>query len=166
MTPTKSRFSFFWLALLMVWILSACVSPEEHIKAQFDALPQTDSTLLYEYSASFSSATGDCAGVFMHRWHGTAMSKEDVAKFYTDYLTNHGWSIRSEEVVEIWSREDEDGLYRTGVSVFTDPRTISQEQGDYQLPETVLLETSQHPTVYLLSMTYMVPYAAKKCFGH
>lgn len=149
----------------MVWLLSACVSPEERIKAQFDTLPQPDSTLLYEYSASSSSATGDCAGVFMHRWYGTAMSTEDVAKFYADYLANHGWGIRPEEVVEIWSREDKDGLYRIGVDVFVDPKAISQEQGDYQLPATVLLETSQHATVYLLSMTYMVPYATKKCFG-
>jgi len=150
----------------MVWILAACVSPEERIKAQFDTLPQTDSTLLYEYSASSSSATGDCAGVFMHRWYGTTISKKDVAKFYADYLTNHGWSIRSEGVGGIWNRENEDGLYRIAVDVIADPKAISQEQGNYQLPETFLLEASQHPTVYLLSMTYMVPYAAKKCFGH
>jgi hypothetical protein len=164
MTPIKSRFSFFWLAVLMV--LSACASPEERIKAQFDALPQVDSILLYEYSDSSSSATGDCAGVFLHRWYGTTRNEEDLTNLYTDYLTNNGWSIWSGESVEVWSREDEDGLYRTRLSVFTDPKTVSQEQGNYQLPTTVLLEASRHKTVYLLSMTYMVPRAAKKCFGH
>jgi len=166
MKLTKSHLCFFWLALLTVWALSSCASPEERIKAQFDTLPQPDSTLLYEYGDASSSATGDCSGVFLHRWYGTAMNKEDVAKFYTDYLTNNGWSIWSGEAVEIWSREGKDGLYRTHIDIFTDPKTISQEQGNYQLPETVLMETSQHPTIYLLSMTYMVSRAAKKCFGH
>jgi hypothetical protein len=165
MTVTKLRFNYFWFAMLMVWSLSSCVSPEERLKDQFNMLPRLDSTLLYEYGATSSGATGDCIGVFEHRWYGTSTSNEDIAKFYTDYLNNNGWSIWSGEAVEIWSREQEDGLYRTGIDIFSDPKTISKEQGSYQLPTTVLLEASQHETVYLLSMTYMVPRVAKKCFG-
>jgi hypothetical protein len=162
----KIRYHFACLIMFMVLGLASCASPEERINAQFDTLPQLDSILLYEYGATSSSATGDCGGVFLHRWYGTATSKEDVAKFYTDYLTNNGWSVWSGEAVEIWSRESDDGLYRIGVTVFDDSGDISQEQGNYQLPAMGLLAASQQETVYLLSMTYTVPRVAKKCFGH
>jgi hypothetical protein len=155
-----------WLILFMVLGLASCISPDERINAQFDTLPQQDSILLYKFGAASSSATGDCGGVFQHRWYGTAMIKEDVAKFYAEYLTDNGWSVWSGEAVEIWSRESDDGLYRTGVSIFADTGDISQEQGSYQLPATVLLEASKYQTVYLLSMTYSVPRVAERCFEH
>ena len=94
------------------------------------------------------------------------MSDQDVTNFYSDYFSDNGWSVRPEEVVEIWSREDDDGLYRIGVSVFTDPADISQEQGSYRLPASVILEAAHYQTVYLVSMFYMTPYAAEKCFEH
>ena len=150
----------------MASVLSACTSPEDRLKSQFDTLPQVDSTLLYEYSAAYSSATGDCGGTFQDRWYGTSMSTEDVEKLYSDYLSRNGWIIWPEEVVEIWSRESDDGLYRIGVDVFPNSVEISQEQGDYQLPASVLVEASQYQTIYSLNMTYKTLYAAKKCFGH
>src|SRR5262245_8005252 len=122
--------------------LASCASPDERINTQFDNLPQADSTLLYKYGDASSSATGECSGVFQHRWYGTATSKGDVEKFYTDYLTDNGWSVWSGEAVEIWSQKESEGLYRIGVTVFTDPGDISQEQGSYQLPKTVWLEAS------------------------
>jgi hypothetical protein len=166
MTTLKVQYHYFRLVVLVLLGLVACTSPDEHIKTQFDTLPQPDSTLLYEYGAASSGATGDCGGVFLHRWYGTAMSKEDMTMFYADYLANSGWSIRSEDVVEVWSRESKEGLYRMVIDVFTDPQTISQEQGNYRLPATVLREAHQYQMVYLLSMIHAVPWVAKKCFEH
>ena len=165
MKPIKSHFSFFCLAILIAWLLPACTSSEERITAQFDTLPQIDSTILYEYSAAYSSATGDCGGTFQDRWYGTSMSAEDVEKLFSDYLSLNGWSIWPEEVIEIWSREDDDGLYRMSVDIFAEAAEISQEQASYKLPKSVLVEASQYQTIYLLSMTYKTLYAAKKCFG-
>ena len=164
--PMKIIYRFLWLLIFTALGLVSCTSPEERINAQFDALPHVNSALLYQYGAAASSATGDCGGEFQHRWYGTAMSDQDVTNFYSDYFSDNGWSVRPEEVVEIWSREDDDGLYRIGVSVFTDPADISQEQGSYRLPTSVILEAAHDQTVYLVGMFYMTPYAAEKCFGH
>jgi hypothetical protein len=162
----KIHYHFLWLLIFTVLGLVSCTSPEERINAQFDALPHVDSALLYQYGAAASSATGECGGDFQHRWYGTAISDRDVTKFYSTYLSDNGWSVRPEEVVEIWSREEDDGLYRIGVSVFTDPTDISHEQGSYRLPASVMLEAAHYQTVYLVSMFYMTPYATEKCFGH
>lgn len=147
----------------MASVLSACTSSEERIKAEFDKLPQTDSVLIYEHGNVSSSATGDCTGTVQDQWYGTTMYAETVAKLYSDYLADNGWSIRATEVVEVWSREGNDGLYRVGIDIFTDPKTIPSEQGSYELPASVLTTASQYPTVYRLSMFYMYPNVAKKC---
>ena len=162
----KIRYNFVCLIMFMLLGLAACTSPDEHIDAQFKTLPQVDSTLLYEYGAAYSSATGDCGGRFQDRWYGTSMSAADVRKVFLDYISHNGWSIWPEEVVEIWSQEGKDGLYRMGMDVFSDPASISQQQADYKLPSSVLIDTTHYQTIYLLSMTYRSSYAAKKCFGH
>ena len=161
----KSQYSSFQIVLIGVFLSASCVSAEERLQAKFDTLPRIDSTLLYDYGGVSSSATGDCSGSFRVHWYGIAMSTEDVIKFYSDYLTDNGWRVLPEEVVEIWSQDSDDGLYRMGVDVFTDPGAISQEQGSYKLPNSVLHKFVNYQTVYLLSMTYMYPSASKKCFG-
>lgn len=162
----KMRYHFICLIMCIGLGLAGCSSPDERIDAQFDTLPQVDSTLLYDYSAAYSSATGDCGGTFQDRWYGTSVSAEDVRNLYLDYLSRNGWSIWPEEVVEIWSQEGKDGLYRMGINIFSDPTSISQQQADYKLPSSVLIDATHYQTVYLLSMTYRSSYAAKKCFGH
>jgi hypothetical protein len=166
MMKAKVKISHFsWLIFFMVLGLASCTSPDERINAQFDTLPLQDSIFLYQYGAASSSATGDCGGVFQHRWYGTATSQEEIANFYADYLSDNGWSILPGEAVKIWSRSGSDGLYRTGVTIFADSADISQEQGSYQLPEKTLLSFTEYRTIYILSMTYMSPRMAEKCFG-
>jgi hypothetical protein len=152
------------VAVILYFVLSP--KPEQRLMAKFDTLPSTDSTLLYEYGDTSSSATGQCIGIFQDYWYGTALSSEDVINLYSDYFSKNGWNIRPEEVVKIWSQETDDGLYRTVIDVFADQAVISQEQGYYRLPDSVLLEATHYQTVYLLSMTYMSPLAAKRCFGN
>lgn len=157
----------FWLALATVTALVAtsCASAEDLLKAKFGTLPQVDATLLYEYGDVSSGATGKCIGIFFDRWYGTTLDAKTVAKIYSDGFAESGWSIRPDEVVEIWSIESEDGLYRAGLDTFSDPTAISQEQGGYKLPDAVLYDAVRYQTVYLLSMVYMSRYAADKCFG-
>lgn len=162
----RSGYNHFWLAIATALALTSCISPEKRLSAKFDTLPPVASTLLYEYSAVSSGASGECKGTFLHRWYGTALDAETVAKIYSDGFVDNGWSIRPEEVVEIWSTESEDGLYRAGLDAFADPTSISQEQGSYKLPDSVLLDAVHYQTVYLLHMVYMSPSAADKCFGH
>jgi len=161
----KLRRDHFGLAIVTALVLTSCVSAEERLNAKFDTLPQVASTLLYEYGAVSSGATGECIGTSLHRWYGTTLDAKTVAKIYSDGFAENGWSIRPEEVVEIWSTEGEDGLYRVGLDVFADPAVISQEQGSYKLPDSVLYDAVRYQTVYLLSMVYMSPSAADKCFG-
>jgi hypothetical protein len=75
-----------------------------------------------------------------------------------------GWSIWPEEVVEIWSKEGENGLYRVHIDVFADPAKISQQQGSYRFPDSEYAELSLQKTVYLLSITYMSSSEATECF--
>ncbi|MEP7136334.1 MAG: hypothetical protein ABI904_15505 [Chloroflexota bacterium] len=94
------------------------------------------------------------------------MNVEDIEKAYSNYLADNGWNIWSEEIVETWSLESDDGLYGFSANIFTNPDSISQEQGNYKLPAAILHEAKRYQTVYLLSMNYLSPYAAKKCYGH
>ena len=135
----KLRLRAFCLVVATLGLVS-CTPPKERLISKFDALPQIDSVLLYEYSDAFYSASGECIGTFLDRWYGTSTSSEDVTKLYSASLPKNGWSIWPEDVVEIWSLQNSDGLYRTGVNVYNDPATISQQQADYQLPDSFYLE--------------------------
>lgn len=161
----KSRFGSLWIAMLVVFVLPSCVSAEEGLKSKFDTLPEIDSILVYEYSAEYSGATGRCTGVFLDRWYGTELNAETVSKLYSDSFLKDGWVIWPEDVVEIWSMESNDGLYRTGLDVFAEPISVSQEQADYRLPDSVFRELSRYRTVYLVSMTYRSLAVARRCFG-
>ncbi len=161
----KSRYRSLWITMLLVFVLTSCVSAEERLNSKFDTLPEVDSTLVYEYGAEYSGATGRCTGVFLDRWYGTELDAETVLKLYSDGFLKDGWAIWPEDVVEIWSMESNDGLYRTGLDVFAESTSVSQEQADYRLPDSVFREFSHYRTVYLLSMTYRSSSVAKRCFG-
>jgi hypothetical protein len=160
----KLHLGSFWIAIVMALGLISCVSAEDRLKAKFDTLPQVDATLLYEYRDVSSGATGECIGTFLDRWYGTTLDAETVEKIYSNSFVKTGWSIRPEEVVEIWSTEGEDGLYRASLDIFADPAVISQEQGGYKLPDSILHDAVSYQTVYLLGMVYMFPNVAQKCF--
>lgn len=161
----KSRSSFLCGAVALVLVLTSCVSAEERLYSQFDALLRVDSSLIYESSSEFSGATGRCKGTFLDRWYGTTLDAETVSKLFTDDFSRKGWIIWPEEVVEIWSLESNDGLYRAHLDIFADPISVSQEQSNYRLSDSVFHELAQYPTVFLLGMTYMSSSEAKKCFG-
>ena len=161
----KPRYSSIWIVIFLVFVLTSCVSTEERLNNKFDTLPDVESTLIYEYTDVFSGATGQCHGTFMVRWFGTDLETQTVSKLYSDAFSEKGWVIWPEEVVEIWSIEGDNGLYRAGVSVYEDPTSISQEQGSYILPDSVFRELSRYRTVYLLSITYSSSSVVKRCFG-
>lgn len=161
----KSRSSLLWSAVVLVLVLTSCVSAEERLNSQFDALPRVASSLIYESSSEFSGATGQCKGTVLDRWYGTTLDAETVSILYTDSFSKKGWIIWPEEVVEIWSLASNDGLYRAHLDVFADPTSISQEQGSYRLSDTAFHEFAQYQTVFLLGITYMSSSEAKKCFG-
>jgi hypothetical protein len=161
----KPRYSSIWIAILLVFVLTSCVSAKERLNNKFDTLPEVESTLIYEYTDVFSGATGRCTGKFVDRWYGTDLDAQTVSKLYSDAFSEKGWIIWPEEVVEIWSIEGDNGLYRAGVSVYADPNSISQEQADYRLPDSIFRELSHYRTVYLLSMTYSPSSVVKRCFG-
>ena len=152
------------IALILV-LTSSCTSAESRLKAEFDVLPQTASTLLYEYEGTSAGATGECAGTFLHRWYGSAMAVEDVVKMVEDSLSDYGWTILPDEVGKIWSKENKEGLYQVSLNIFDTPKAISQEQGLYKLPDPFMSQATNYQTVYLISMNYTYPSVAKKCFG-
>jgi hypothetical protein len=161
----SSRYSFLWIKVVLLLILTSCVSTEERLSNKFNTLPEVESTLLYEYSDVFSGASGRCHGTFLARWFGTKLDAKTVSKHYSDAFLEKGWVIWPEDVVEIWSIEGDNGLYRAGSSIFADPTSVSQEQGSYRLPVSVFHELSRYRTVYLISMTYSSLSVVRKCFG-
>ena len=154
----------YFLAILTM--LTSCTDPKTLLSVELDTFPNPKSTLLYEYSAVSSSATGDCSGTFMHRWYGTSINIEEITEIFSNFFFENDWNIRPGEAVEIWSKKNKEGLYRAGLSTYTDPSAISQEQGSYRLPDSVLQDFTQHQTIYLLGMTFMYPRPAEKCFGN
>ena len=161
----KSRYGFLGIAILLILVLSSCVSAAGLLNSKFETLPKLDSTLLYEYGAVYSGATGRCAGTFSDRWYGTELDAETVSQLYSDGFLKDGWTIWPEDVVEIWSMEGKDGLYRVDLDIFVDPANISKQQYSYELPDLVFSELSHYRTAYLLSMTYRSLSMARRCFG-
>jgi hypothetical protein len=161
----KSYHKYLWTAVLLVFGLTSCVSAEERLNTKFDTLPEIDSTLVYEYSAEYSGATGGCTGTFLDRWYGTKLDAETVSELYSDSFLKDGWVIWPEDVVEIWSMESKDGLYRVDLDVFADPTHVSKQQYSYRLPDSDFRELSHYRTVYVLSMTYRSLSVARRCFG-
>ncbi len=162
----------------MAWILSSCISseerikvqpdalsPEEHINAQFDTLPQADSTLLYEDGGTSFNAKRDCPRTFQIRWYGTTMYFSTVIKRYRDDFSHNGWW--ADPMFDVWGLESADGAYRAGLYIVEDLKKISQEKEDhYKLPASVLAEAAHYRTVYYLDMDYARPDAVKKCRGY
>lgn len=156
---------FLQIFIVPILILTSCTSVEDRLKTEFDTLSQDNSIQLYEYGSVSSGATGDCIGTFLHRWYGTEMQVKEVVEKYEDNLANAGWTLTPDEVGETWSKENNGGLFQVSLNIFTAPESISQEQGLYKLPDSVLLEAVKHQIVYLVSMTYTYSSVAKKCFG-
>ena len=152
--------------LAIVTMLTSCTDPKTLLSVELDTFPNPNSIFLYEYSAVSSRATGDCNGTFMDRWYGTSMNNEEITELFSTFLIKNGWIIKPEEVAKIWSKKSEDGLYRAVLITFRDPTAVSQEQGSYRLPDSVLQDFTQHETIYLLGMRYMYPRVAEKCFGN
>lgn len=160
----KLQREYLWMALVLISLLTSCTSDEERLSAQFDALPEVKSVLLYQHSSEFSGAAGRCKGTLLDRWYGTDLEPKIISELYEEHLLAKGWSIWPEEVVEIWSKEGENGLYRVHIDVFADPANISQQQGGYRFPDSEYAELSLHKTVYLLNVTYMSSSEATECF--
>jgi len=161
----RTRYVPLWIFMVLLFVLTSCVSAEERLNEKFETLPEVESILIYEYSSEYSGATGRCKGTLMDRWYGSEQDSETISKLYSDAFSEKGWIIWPEDVVEIWSIEGDNGLYRVGLDVFAEPASVSQEQASYRLPDSVFRELSQYRTVYLLSMTYRSSAVAKKCFG-
>ena len=161
----KTRYVSLSIFIVFLFLLTSCVSAEVRLNKKFETLPEVESILLYESSSIYSGATGRCKGTFMDRWYGTEQDAETISKLYSDAFSEKGWTIWPEDVVEIWSVESDNGLYRAGLDVFAEPTSVSQEQASYRLPDSVFREFSHYRTVYLISMTYRSSSVAKRCFG-
>ncbi len=144
--------------------LAACSSPEEEIRREFDAFPPSNSTLLYEYKDSESGATGDCAGMFIDRWYGSEVAYNDLVKTYEDQLPKKGWTLWPEDVVRIWRKQTQASLFSWHIEAFTGKSTTDLH-GYHKLPDSLLREAANYSTAYVVSVSYMSSFAAKRCFG-
>ena len=156
----KSNCKFAVLLASVLLILTSCSSVEEQIRVEFDTLSPPNSTLLYEYTDTYSGATGDCAGRFIDRWYGSEIAYKDLVEMYEDQLSNRGWVLWPENVARIWRKQSQTGLFSLHIQAFTDEDTIL-----YELPASFLHEAANYPTVYVISLTYKSSSAAKRCFG-
>jgi len=153
------------LILATTLCLASCISIEKEIIHKLDEFPDADSKLIYEYIGTTGGATGDCIGLFTDRWYGTLLSAEEINEQYTIYLQENGWEIWPDEVVEIWSQEVDEGLYRFGINIFPDSNSFAQERGSYRLPDHVIQEAREYSIVYHTTMIFMTQKSANRCFG-
>jgi hypothetical protein len=160
----KSNCKFAVLLTSALLILVSCSSAEEQIRTEFDTLSPPNSTLLYEYTDTSSSATGDCAGMFIDRWYGSEIAYSDLVGMYEDQLWGEGWVLWPEDVVRIWRKQGQTSLFSLHMQELTD-QDMGNPVGLYELPASFLLEAANYPTVYAISLSYMSNFAAKRCFG-
>lgn len=145
-------------------VLTSCRSAEEKIQAEVKSLSLPNSRLLYEYIDTYSGATGSCAGTFIDRWYGSETEYNSLIKVYEDQLLEDGWILWPEDVVRIWRKQSQRGLFSMHMQMLTSQDT-SNPQGLYKLPESFWLEAANYPTIYVVSITYMDAVHTKHCFG-
>ncbi|NIW46904.1 MAG: hypothetical protein GWN30_19775 [Gammaproteobacteria bacterium] len=145
-------------------ILTSCSSEQEKIQAEFNTNVLSNSTLLYEYTDTFSGATNNCAGTFIDKWYGSEDVYQDVVKLYDEHLLNTGWVLWPEDVGRIWRKQNRAGLFSLSMTTLTKKRTTNP-RGLYHLPDSLLLEAANYPTVYVISVRYMDAVHVKRCFG-
>lgn len=160
----KSNCKFAVLLASALLILASCSSAEEQIRTEFDTLSPPNSTLLYEYADTYSGATGDCAGMFIDRWYGSEIAYNDLVEMYEDQLWDEGWVLWPEDVVRIWRRQGQTGLFSLSIHDLPDEYK-GNPRGLYELPASFLHEAANYPTAYVISLRYMSNSAAKRCFG-
>ena len=161
---TDMNYKVLGVLASLLLTMASCSSPEEEIRSEFDAFSSSNSTLLYEYKDSSSSATGDCAGMFIDRWYGSEVSYSDIVKMYEDQLPKRGWTLWPEDVVRIWRKQTQAGLFSWHIEAFAGEST-TDPQGEHELPDSFLREAANYSTVYVISVTYKGNFAAKRCFG-
>ena len=161
-TCRKSLGFLIGLSILLV----SCSSPEEQIRDEFDTdlFSMPTSTLLYEYADTYSSATGDCAGVVVDKWYGSEMDYQEIVERYEKKFTDdEEWTLWSEDVARIWRKQTSNALFSMSIHVLENMDRSNRVQL-YQLPDSFLQEAAEYPTVYAVSLRYMSKYAANKCF--
>jgi hypothetical protein len=162
----KSGFEFLGL-LICAWLLCvSCTSPEEKTRTEFNTnvFSVPDTTLLYEYTATSSSATGSCAGMFIDRWYGSELSyKSIVERYEKNLVAAKDWVLWPEDVARIWRKQTQNELFSVSIEALTSQDT-SNPLGLYDLPASLLQTRRKYPTVYGISLRYLSKYGAEKCF--
>ena len=158
---TCRRFLGFLIGLSI--LLVSCSSPEEQIRVEFDtdlfSIPP--STLLYEHADTYSSATGDCAGVVVDKWYGAETDYQEIVETYEGRFTDdEEWILWPEDVVRIWRKQTSNALFSMSIHVLEN-MDGSNPVHLYQLPDSFLQEAVKYPTVYAVSLSYT---GDKKCF--
>jgi len=162
----KSGRLFLGVLISLVFLLASCTSPEQLIRTRFntDTFSVPNTTLLYEYTDSYSSATGDCAGMFIDRWYGSGMNYQDIVEIYEGRLADdRGWELWPEDVARIWRKQTKDGLFSMS-TVALKNKNGSNPLGIYKLPGSFLQETNKYSTTYAISLRYMSNFGVRKCF--
>jgi hypothetical protein len=159
----SNSFSGLWLFLLL--LLVSCTPAEERIATEFETLPLPDSTLLYENFYVSSGATGDCISSVADKWYGTKITFQNDTDIFGEQLADKGWVQWPEDVVPIWRKETNDGLYTLGLTIYDNHEEITSGSTYYQLPDPILNEMSSYQTTYLIRLSYMTPSASERCFS-
>lgn len=154
--------TFLGVLVCIFLVLTSCRSTEEKIKAEVKTLSLPNSTLLYEFTDTYSGATGNCAGRFIDRWYGSETEYNNLIKVYEDQLLQEGWTLWPEDVVKIWRKQSQIGLFSIYTQTLTSQHT-SNPRGQYDLPESFWLEAANYPTVYVVSISYMDAVHTRRC---
>ncbi|MBK8986838.1 MAG: hypothetical protein IPM39_12320 [Chloroflexi bacterium] len=153
---------FIVLGSILLMTLTACVSSENLITTEYDKLMYPASTLMYTHSFTTSSATGKCAGQASDRWYGAESDPNVLLDAFKTELSRNGWAIWSEDTVQMWRKESDDGLFTFSIHVFKE-ETIDPNQAYYNLPDSVLLQLTDYQSAYVTTISHMSPSDANRC---
>lgn len=160
----KSNCKILGLLVSVMLIVASCRSPEERIEAEYNTFSLPNSTLLYEYIDTYSGATESCSGMFIDRWYGSEATYDDLTTILEDQLSTRGWVLWPEDVVRIWRKQTQTGLFGLSMLALTGEE-VTNPRGLYELPTSFFHETANYSTVYVISLTYMDASHVKRCFG-
>ena len=146
-------------------IIMSCQSNQDRIQTQLDAFSIPNSTLLHKHSGVSSSATGNCAGTFIDYWYGSDIPYNDIDIILENEFFGNRWGLWPEDVVRIWRKQTETGLFSLSKQVTTKENITNVSGGLYKLPDSLYHEVKNYSTIYIISLDYMASSNAKSCFG-
>jgi hypothetical protein len=132
---------------------------QEQLQGEFESFPSLpQSSLLYEYTFTHSSATGECGSTTTERWYGLE-TDDYIPDWYNNQLSGNGWQRHN----RAWLKDTRQGVFTLNIEVYSDTMSIDPFRVYYTIPNDVVVQAHNYPVVCVFSLRLMYHSARARC---